>query len=123
LASILCAKFWQEQIINAKGFSRALNILWGLHLFVFFILMVVLLAISFLPFGTISIVGILDILALLMLLILIIKSAQSKGMKWWYMSIVIMIGVNTIMDTHFYPHLLQYQWGNSFAKTIVQNGQ
>jgi 4-amino-4-deoxy-L-arabinose transferase-like glycosyltransferase len=120
LASILCANFWQEQIINAKGFSRALNILWGLHLFVFSILIVVLLAIAFLPFGTISIVGILVIVALLMLLILIIKSAKSKGMKWWYMSIVIMIGVNTIMDTHFYPHLLQYQWGNSFAKTIDQ---
>jgi hypothetical protein len=33
-----------------------------------------------------------------------------------------MIGINFIMNAHFYPRLLPYQWGNQTAQFIDQNG-
>ena len=32
-----------------------------------------------------------------------------------------MLGVNIIMNSHFYPNLLKYQWGNELAKVVEEN--
>jgi hypothetical protein len=37
------------------------------------------------------------------------------------MSLVLMIGLNLILNSFFYPHLLQYQWGNKLVQQAEEN--
>ena len=36
------------------------------------------------------------------------------------MSLVLMIGLNLILNSFFYPHLLEYQWGNQLAQQVKE---
>ena len=36
------------------------------------------------------------------------------------MSVVLMLVVNIAMNSHFYPNLLKYQWGNTLAKVVAE---
>jgi hypothetical protein len=45
---------------------------------------------------------------------------QSFIQRWINMSLVLMIGLNLILNSFFYPHLLQYQWGNALAKVAKE---
>jgi hypothetical protein len=45
---------------------------------------------------------------------------QSYIQRWINMSIVLMIGLNLILNSFFYPHLLEYQWGNALVKQARQ---
>lgn len=118
LAAVLTAGFWYESIITTKGFTKPLKWLLGLHVFIYIVLIILLSAIVTIPFGIIPWWGWAWILALLLLLIWILRSQQSRGLKWFYSSIVLMVGINFVMNSHFYPNLLQYQWGNSLAIKI-----
>jgi hypothetical protein len=42
---------------------------------------------------------------------------SKKGLvqKWIAMSLVLMIGLNLILNSFFYPNLLKFQWGNQLA--------
>jgi hypothetical protein len=41
---------------------------------------------------------------------------QNLIQRWINMSLVLMIGLNLILNSFFYPHLLEYQWGNALAQ-------
>jgi hypothetical protein len=43
-------------------------------------------------------------------------SRQSLIQKWIAMSLVLMIGLNLVLNSFFYPNLLQYQWGNALVQ-------
>jgi hypothetical protein len=47
-------------------------------------------------------------------------SHQNLIQKWIAMSLVLMIGLNIILNSFFYPHLLQYQWGNALVKVAKE---
>jgi hypothetical protein len=94
----------------------------GFHLFIFTILLIAATLIAFVPFGRIhTIVLMLGMIAFI-IIIYILFSNQSLGKKWFYVSVLLMLGVNTFMNTHFYPNLLKYQWGNQLAEVIQQKG-
>jgi hypothetical protein len=48
-------------------------------------------------------------------------SHQSLIQKWIAISLVLMIGLNLILNSFFYPHLLQYQWGNKLVQQAKEN--
>ncbi len=122
LAAILTAAHWEKVIWHQTSFSRGLRIFYGFHLFIFTLLLIILAAVIFIPFGWAGWMGILFGLVTLFLVIKKIFSKQSLGQKWFYAAVIIMLGVNSIMNSHFYPHLLQYQWGNQLAEIINEKG-
>jgi hypothetical protein len=50
-----------------------------------------------------------------------VSSHQNLIQKWIAMSLVLMIGLNLILNSFFYPHLLQYQWGNKLVQQAKEN--
>lgn len=122
LAAILTAQHWDHYLWTNKTVNKFVKGLFGFHLFIFTILIIAAVLIAFVPFGRIhAIVLILGIIAFIIILY-ILFSDQSLGKKWFYVSVVLMLGVNTFMNTHFYPNLLKYQWGNQLAEVIQQKG-
>ena len=122
LAAILTASHWEKFLWNQKSPTKGVKFFWGFHLFIFFILIIAATLIASIPFGTIywvtSIFGVL-------ILSLIIKqffSNKTTGQKWFYIAVILMIGVNSFLNTHFYPNLLQYQWGNQLSNVIDEKG-
>jgi 4-amino-4-deoxy-L-arabinose transferase-like glycosyltransferase len=122
LAAILTANYWDQFIWSTKTANNLLKGLYGFHLFIFTILITVGLLIAFLPFGSIHWTGYLIVVSTIGLIAFLFFSKQSMGHKWFYISVAIMLFVNTIMNTHFYPNLLKYQWGNQLAGVIQQKG-
>jgi hypothetical protein len=45
---------------------------------------------------------------------------QNLIQRWINMSLVLMIGLNLILNSFFYPNLLQYQWGNALVKVAKE---
>jgi hypothetical protein len=45
---------------------------------------------------------------------------QNLIQRWIAMSLVLMIGLNIILNSFFYPNLLQYQWGNALVKVAKE---
>jgi 4-amino-4-deoxy-L-arabinose transferase-like glycosyltransferase len=122
LAAILTAQHWDHYLWSNKTASKFVKGLFGFHLFIFTILLIAATLIAFVPFGRIhTIVLILGMIAFIIILY-ILFSNQSLGKKWFYVSVLLMLGVNTFMNTHFYPNLLKYQWGNQLAEVIQQKG-
>ena len=122
LAAILTAAHWEKVIWHQTSISKGLRIFYGFHLFIFVILLIILAAVVFIPFGwagwTATIIGIITLTFVLSTLL----SKKLLGQKWFYAAVIIMLGVNSIMNSHFYPNLLQYQWGNQLAKVINDKG-
>jgi 4-amino-4-deoxy-L-arabinose transferase-like glycosyltransferase len=122
LAAILTASYWEQYIWQTKTASKLLKGFYGFHLFIFAILIIVGVIVALVPFGSIHWFGFLLVAFALGLVIAILLSKQSMGQKWFYIGITIMLFVNTIMNTHFYPNLLKYQWGNQLAGVIQKKG-
>jgi len=122
LAAILTASYWEQYIWQTKTASKLLKGFYGFHLFIFAILIIVGVIVAVVPFGSIHWLGLLLVAFALGLVMAIILSKQSMGQKWFYIGITIMLFVNTIMNTHFYPNLLKYQWGNQLAGVIQEKG-
>ena len=122
LAAILTAAHWEKFIWHQTSISKGLRIFYGFHLFLFTILFTILAAIVIIPFGwagwIVSLLG----LGTMVLVIRVLFSKQLVGQKWFYAAVIIMLGVNSIMNSHFYPHLLKYQWGNQLAEIINEKG-
>jgi hypothetical protein len=122
LAAILTASHWNKLLWNNRSLTKATKGFFSFHLFIFSLLIIVAALISLVPFGVIGGFGKLIGLIVIILLITLLISKHTIGQKWFYMSVVIMLGVNTLMNTHFYPNLLQYQWGNQLAGIIETKG-
>ena len=120
LASILIANYWEQILRYNINLSKSIKWFYTFHNFIFFILIIVGGLISIVPFGVaqwpIFLMGIL----FLFLILKVILSKYTIGQKWFYNSVFIMLFVNIILNTHFYPNLLKYQWGNQLAKVIEE---
>jgi hypothetical protein len=76
--------------------------------------------ISNIPFGKMGILGTLILFGTFIIMIKTGFSHQSLIQKWIAMSLVLMIGLNLILNSFFYPNLLQYQWGNALVKVAKE---
>lgn len=122
LAAILTASHWEQFIWHNKTASKFMKGLFGFHSFLFTILIIAAALIAFIPFGRIHWMGLILGSIALGLIIYIIFSKQAIGQKWFYMAVVLILGVNTFMNTHFYPNLLTFQWGNELARVADEKG-
>ena len=122
LAAVVTANHWQNTLWNNNAMSKIVKEFYGFHLFIFSILMIAATLIAIVPFGFIGWIGAIIGLILFAIILIQFLSKRTIGQKWFYMSVVLMIGVNTFMNTHFYPHLLNYQWGNQLANVMDQKG-
>lgn len=118
LAAILTAAHWDKLLWHNKSLHKLVRFFYGFHLFIFVILVIALVLIAFVPFGVIGWQGIIIGFFVLLLLIKLLLAKLPVGQKWFYMSVVLMLGVNFVMNSHFYPNLLKYQWGNKLAKVV-----
>jgi 4-amino-4-deoxy-L-arabinose transferase-like glycosyltransferase len=118
LAAIVTAAHWDQILWNAKTVSGWVKAFYGFHLFIFSILIIAVGAIAIIPFGVIGIVGTISCISLLTVIAFLLSRKLLLGQKWFYISIILIVGVNFVMNTHFYPHLLQFQWGNQLAKVV-----
>ena len=122
LAAVLTANHWQNILWHNSTLSKIGKGFYVFHLFIFSILIIAVSLIAILPFGFIGWAGAIIGLILFALILIQFLSQKTIGQKWFYISVVLMIGVNTFMNTHFYPNLLKYQWGNQLASVIDQKG-
>ncbi len=118
LAAILTASHWEKFILNNNSLSKWIKGLYWFHLLVFGILVIAFVLIATIPFGFIGWIGAAIVFFVLVIFLLLLFSKQTIGKKWFYASVVLMIGINAIMNLHFYPNLLKYQWGNQLAGEI-----
>ncbi len=121
LAAILTASHWDQVLWNNRVFSKTLKAFWGFHLFIFSILIIAAYLIATLPFGRTHWVSLVIGILIFAFIIKQFFSNHSIGQKWFYISVSLMIGVNFFMNTHFYPNLLNYQWGNQLAQVAGSN--
>ena len=120
LAAILTAAHWNKLLWHNTSVHKLVRFFYGFHLFIFAILLIALVVIAFVPFGSIGIATIILGLLILLILIKLLLAKSLLGQKWFYMSVVLMLGVNIIMNSHFYPNLLKYQWGNTLVKVVEE---
>ncbi len=122
LAAVLTANHWQNTLWNNNAMSKIVKGFYGFHLFIFSILIIAATLIALVPFGFIGWIGAIIGIILFAIILIQFLSKRTIGQKWFYMSVLLMIGVNTFMNTHFYPNLLNYQWGNQLANVIDRKG-
>jgi 4-amino-4-deoxy-L-arabinose transferase-like glycosyltransferase len=122
LAVILTASHWETILWNNKSLAKLTKGFYGFHLFIFSVLIVATILIALIPFGLIGWAGRLIGLLVLFVIAKLLNSKHTIGQKWFYISVILMLGVNTFMNTHFYPNLLKYQWGNQLATVIEKKG-
>jgi len=121
LAAILTAAHFATLLEQADRLQKWIKWFFGLHLFIFLILLIAMLLIIKIPFGIMDGPwGIWIFFGTLITMIKIGKTHQSLIQKWIALSLVLMIGLNLILNSFFYPHLLQYQWGNTLAKVAKE---
>ena len=120
LAAILTAAHLATLLEQADRFNKWVKWFFGFHLFIFLILLVAMGLITKIPFGKMGLLGTLVLFGTFVIMIKIGFSHQNLVQRWINMSIVLMIGLNLILNSFFYPHLLEYQWGNVLAKQAKQ---
>ena len=117
LAAILTAAHFTTLLEQADRLQRWIKWFFGFHLFIFLILLVAMILIIKIPFGTMDGPwGLLIFFGTIISMIKIGAKHQNLIQRWINMSLVIMIGLNLILNSFFYPHLLQYQWGNALVQ-------
>ena len=120
LAAILTAAHWDKLLWNNTSMHKFAKGFYAFHLFIFSILIIAIGLIAFLPFGMIGWGGRIIGFLLLGVFISLFRAKLLIGQKWFYMSVVLMLVVNIAMNSHFYPNLLKYQWGNTLAKVVAE---
>jgi 4-amino-4-deoxy-L-arabinose transferase-like glycosyltransferase len=115
LAAILTAAHMGALLVQADRLHKWIKWFFGFHLFIFMILLVAMGLIANIPFGKMGMMGVLILFGTFILMIKIGFSQQVFIQRWINMSLVLMIGLNLILNSFFYPHLLQYQWGNALV--------
>jgi 4-amino-4-deoxy-L-arabinose transferase-like glycosyltransferase len=120
LAAVLTAAHFATLLEQADRLHKWIKWFFGFHLFIFMILLIAMGLITNIPFGNMGILGTLMLFGTFIIMIKIGFSKQSFIQRWINMSLVLMIGLNLILNSFFYPHLLQFQWGNELAKQAQQ---
>ena len=121
LAAVLTAAHFAALLEQADRLHKWIKWFFGFHLFIFMILLIAMGLISNIPFGKMGLLGTLILFGTFIIMIKIGFSHQNLIQKWIAMSLVLMIGLNIILNSFFYPHLLEYQWGNTLAKQAKKN--
>ena len=121
LAATLTAAHFATLLEQADRLHKWIKWFFGFHLFIFLILLIAMGLISNIPFGKMGILGVMIVFGTFIIMLKIGFNHQNLIQKWIAMSLVLMIGLNLILNSFFYPHLLQYQWGNALVKEAKQN--
>lgn len=116
LAAILVAAHMAPLLEQSDRLSKGVKWFYRFHLFIFLILLIAMGLIIHIPFGKMGWWGICIQFGTYILMLKLLFSKKGLIQKWITMSLVLMIGLNLIMNSFFYPHLLQFQWGNELAK-------
>jgi len=116
LAAVLTAAHFAALLEQADRLNKWIKWFFGFHLFIFLILLVAMGLISHIPFGKMGLLGLLILFGTFIIMQKIGFSRQNLIQKWIAMSLVLMIGLNLILNSFFYPHLLEYQWGNALVQ-------
>ena len=121
LAAILTAAHVSTLLEQADRLQKWIKWFFGFHLFIFLILLIAMILIIKIPFGSMDGPwGLWIFFGIILFMINIGPKQQSYIQRWINMSIVLMIGLNLILNSFFYPHLLEYQWGNALVKQAKQ---
>ena len=121
LAAILTAAHLAPLFAQSDRFSRWVKWFYRFHLFIFLILLIAMGLIINIPFGRMGWWGVFIQFATFILMLKIAMSHLGLIQKWVTMSLVLMIGLNLVLNSFFYPHLLEFQWGNQLAKVAKAN--
>jgi hypothetical protein len=121
LAAVLTAAHFAALLEQADRLHKWIKWFFGFHVFIFLILFTAMGLISNIPFGKMGILGVMIVFGTFIFMIKIGFSHQNLIQKWIAMSLVLMIGLNLILNSFFYPHLLQYQWGNKLVQQAEEN--
>ncbi len=120
LAAILTAAHWEKMLWSNTSVSKPVKFLSRFHFFLMLVFVLVVGLILTIPFGLAPNILILTFFILLFLILKMFLSNYSLGQKWFYNSILLWFGVNLVMNLHFYPNLLPFQFGNQLVKQINQ---
>jgi len=121
LAAILTAAHFTTLLEQADRLHKWIKWFFGFHLFIFMILLIAMILIMKIPFGSMDGPwGLWIFFGTIICMINIGPKHQNLIQRWINMSLVLMIGLNLILNSFFYPHLLQYQWGNELAKVAKE---
>lgn len=121
LAAILTAAHLAPLFAQSDRLSRWVKWFYRFHLFIFLILLIAMGLIINIPFGRMGWWGVFIQFATFILMLKIAMSHLGLIQKWVTMSLVLMIGLNLVLNSFFYPHLLEFQWGNQLAKVAKAN--
>ncbi len=116
LAATLVAAHLAPLLEKSDRLSKAVKWLYRFHLFIFFILLVAMGLIINIPFGKMGWWSVFILFGTFIYMLNLFRSKKGLVQKWVTMSLVLMIGLNLIMNSFFYPNLLKFQWGNQLAK-------
>jgi len=120
LAAVLTAAHFATLLEQADRLHKWIKCFFGFHVFIFLILLTAMGLISNIPFGKMGILGVVIVFGTFITIIKTGFNHQNLIQKWIAMSLVIMIGLNLILNSFFYPNLLQYQWGNALVKVAKE---
>jgi len=120
LVAILTAVHWDKHLWYEVSLSKPIKLFYGFHVFVFFILILLGAALLSLPFGLAPLALIILVVFFLLIFINQLRSKELIGPKWFQLSFILMIALNLIMNMHFYPQLLKYQWGNQLVGVMQE---
>jgi 4-amino-4-deoxy-L-arabinose transferase-like glycosyltransferase len=116
LAAILVAAHMTPLLEKSDRLSKGVKWFYGFHLFIFIVLFGAMVLIANIPFGSMGYWGVLIQILCFVIILRMLTSRKSMMQKWITISFVLMIGLNLILNSHFYPNLLKFQWGNELAK-------
>lgn len=117
LAAITTAKAVYTLLFEKK-YPRLTRVLFWIHTVIFLLLWAAAIVLMVWPFPQIHwLVKLISIFGLLLYGWVLFKPGGSLP-KLMRMALLTVIGVNLCLATGFYPHLLQYQFGNTVAKVL-----
>jgi hypothetical protein len=117
LAAILTAAHFSSLLEQADRLHKWIKWFFGFHLIIFTILLIAMILIIKIPFGKMD--GPWGLWIFFGTIIFMINNGpryQNLIQRWINMSVVLMIGLNLVLNSFFYPNLLQYQWGNALVQ-------
>ncbi|MBS1639623.1 MAG: glycosyltransferase family 39 protein [Bacteroidetes bacterium] len=120
LASIVTAKFLYKLLFTSE-FKKLQNVLSVFHFIIFGLLWLAVIVLMYWSFATIpKFVSIIAAIGFIGYLIIIFRK-KVKYPKLLLAACFTTIGINIFLNTSFYPSLLLYQRGNTFASYIQNN--
>ncbi|MDY0781350.1 ArnT family glycosyltransferase [Tenacibaculum sp. IB213877] len=105
--------------LHKENKQKTLKVFMGIVYFIVIILTLLAFSILFLTFSNPSIlIVIVSVILLVITLLTLFSKNQSNKKKIIISSVLVMVLVNFILNSYFYPELLQYQGGIKLAKII-----